>query len=71
MTAYFYNPNKELNQELNALINKHGFVQVLSILESLASDNADMIGSHWEVIRKNLENSLLEIEEYSITNLPN
>jgi len=71
MAAYFYNPDKELTAELNELINKHGFVEVLFILESLASKNAETIGSHWENIRRNLEDSLLEIEEYSITNLPN
>lgn len=71
MAAYFYNLDNELTVELNELINKHGFVEVLFILESLASINAETIGSHWENIRKNLENSLLEIEEHSITSLPN
>jgi len=71
MVAYFYNLDKELTVELNDLISKHGFVSVLSILESLASENADTIGIHWENIRKNLEDSLLEIEEHSIINLPN
>ena len=62
MAAYI-NLNKELTAELNELINKHGFVQVLFILESFASENADIIGPHWEKIRENLESSMLEIEE--------
>ena len=69
--TYFYNSNKELTVELNDLISKHGFVQVLFILESLASENAETIGSHWEKIRENLEDSMLEIEEHSIKYLPN
>jgi len=71
MAAYFYNLDVELTAELSELIDKHGFVEVLFILESLASRNAETIGSHWEIIRRNLEDSLLEIEEHSITNLPN
>lgn len=71
MAAYFYNSDKELTASLINMINKHGFVQVLSILESLASENAEIIGSHWENIRRNLDDCLLEIEEHSIINLPN
>jgi len=71
MNTYIYNSDKQLTADLSKLINKYGFVQVLFILEFLASENAETIGVYWEKIRKNLENSMLEIEEHTITNLPN
>lgn len=60
--------NKKLSSELNSLIKKYGFADVLSVLESIASNNADCLGSNWEAVRKNLEDSFLEAEEYLLTN---
>lgn len=64
MTTY---TNKKLALDLNSLIAKYGFSDILSILEAIASNNADYMGSHWETIRKNLDDSFLEAEEYLIT----
>jgi len=60
--------NKKLSSELNSLIKKYGFADVLSVLESIACNNADHLGSNWEAVRKNLEDSFLEAEEYLLTN---
>ncbi len=64
MIAY---TNKNLVLALNSLIAKHGFSDVLSMLEAIASNNADYMGSHWETIRQNLDDSFLEAEEYLLT----
>jgi hypothetical protein len=60
--------NKALSLELKRLIEKNGFSEVLSTLETLASDFAEVMGEkYWEETRKNLENSVYEIEEYLIS----
>ena len=64
MIAY---TNKNLVLALNSLIAKHGFSDVLSMLEAIASNTADYMGSHWETIRQNLDDSFLEAEEYLLT----
>ena len=64
MTTY---TNKKLVLDLNSLIAKYGFSDVLSVLEAIASNNADFMGSHWETIRQNLDDSFLEAEEYLLT----
>lgn len=64
MTTY---ANKKLVLDLNSLIAKYGFSDVLSVLEAIASNNADFMGSHWEAIRQNLDDSFLEAEEYLLT----
>ncbi len=56
--------------ELSGLVSKYGFMNVISALEQLASDNADINSNPlWEKIRENLEESLLEFEEHTIKTL--
>jgi len=57
----------ELLLTLSTLIKEYGFKEVLSRLEDLAASNADNV-ERWELIRKNLEDSVLEIEEWGICN---
>jgi len=66
MATILHMSEKALSDELSLVIEKHGFISVLSMLEVFASDNADIIGQNWETIRQNLENSIKEIEEFSI-----
>lgn len=66
------NKEKELLIKLNSLIKQYGFMEVLSTLEHLASNNADFSESkHWEYIRQNLENSVIEMEEWNISSRTN
>ncbi len=59
---------RDLRDKLEELVSDYGFNEVLSVLETLASDNADNCSAYpWEVVRKNLEESVLELEEDSIT----
>ena len=68
ITNVIVNPNeKELVGKLISLVNKYGFNSILSALEILASDNTTMSNDPWEKVRKNLEDSFLEIEEYAIS----
>lgn len=60
------NNRKGLLIELSGLVSKYGFMNVLSALEQIASDNADINEFPWEKIRENLEESVLEFEEHSI-----
>ena len=59
---------KDLLGKVSNMVDKYGFSAILNMLEILASDNADIAGTHWEIIRKNLEDSMLEIEEHTLTN---
>jgi len=59
---------KDLLGKVSNMVDKYGFSAILNMLEILASDNADIAGTHWEIIRKNLEDSVLEIEEHTLTN---
>jgi hypothetical protein len=65
------NAEKNLLSEVSNMVDKHGFSVILNMLEILASNNAEIVGTHWEIIRRNLEASMLEIEEYSLNNEPN
>lgn len=62
---------QELLIKLSSLVKEYGFMEVLSRLEQMASNNADISGKHWEIIRKNLEESILELEEWNISNMLN
>ena len=57
----------ELLLTLSTLIKEYGFKEVLSLLEQVASNHADISPKHWECIRRNLEDSILEIEEFNIS----
>ena len=62
---------QELLLSLKDLVSKFGFSEVLFMLEKLASDNADYCSAPWESIRKNLEDSFIEFEEYSLNSEAN
>ncbi len=67
MITLYNTTEKTLINELDFMIQKYGFASILSMLEVLASNNADIGGNYWEIIRQNLENSVLEIEEHAIS----
>ncbi|MFZ4768635.1 MAG: hypothetical protein ACOYLO_00545 [Ferruginibacter sp.] len=62
------NKEKLLLNKLSELVEKYGFMEVLSLLEYMASNQANYSMQPWENIRKNLEDSILEIEEWNISN---
>ncbi len=64
---YMSNDEKVLQNKLTALVKEHGFTMVLDMMEELASDNADYSKGPWETVRQNLENSVLEMEEWNIS----
>lgn len=58
---------RELIEKLEKLVSDYGFNEILAALEILASNNADNCSSYpWEAVRRNLEDSVLELEEDSI-----
>ena len=64
----FTQKEKELLMSLSSLITQYGFMEVLSLLETLAQSNVDLTGEKWEIIRKNLEASVIEMEEWNLSN---